>query len=141
MRVSRELGRSRATTSAEHRGNEQLRAGLASGRPPDRHDFATRYAAVKLEWDLKVAWQNLEFAHDDAGKIYLIENAIAWVELVKPASLNLKVQGSFGVPTFGGNVAKLPVKFWVEVHDGDTPIRNEYRGFEIHGDGNRVRMF
>ena len=109
--------------------------------------WATRYALVKIEWDLKVQWQTViwskaDYEHpDEEPPVYdFIDNAVASVELLDSGSLSLTVHAAFGHPTFTDKVAQLPVYFKVQCYDGDTPLRDELRSFLITGDGERQRL-
>lgn len=94
----------------------------------------------KIAWEVKVAWEGFAFTQEDTT-YYLIDNALAYVELKEPSqSLSLNVQGSFGHPSFHGNIARLPVWFRIVVHDGSTTIRDEHRGFDFYGDGSREQL-
>jgi hypothetical protein len=103
--------------------------------------WETRRLFSSITWDLHASWDALAF-QQDGQEYHLIDNAIAYVELKDPSqSLSLNVQGSFGHPHFEGHIARLPVWFHVVVHDGSTTIREEQRGFEMHGDGNRHQLY
>jgi hypothetical protein len=99
----------------------------------------TREHLVKLEWNLHVVWQGLTYETDD-DTYHVIENARASCELVKPAGLKLYVNALFGHPNFYGQVATLPMWFRVRVLDGDTPIRDQQKGFLLSADGSRSHL-
>jgi hypothetical protein len=102
--------------------------------------WETRRLFSSISWDLHVSWDGMLFEQDQQ-QYYLIDNAIAYVELTDPSqSLTLDVSGSFGHPHFEGHIARLPVWFNIVVHDGSTTVRNEQRGWEITGDGRRDRL-
>lgn len=102
--------------------------------------WETRRLLSSITWDLHVSWDGVAFEQDNEH-YYLIDNAYAYVELVDPSqSLSLDVAGATGHPHFEGHIARLPVWFSIVVNDGTTTVRNEQRGFEIHGDGGRQRL-
>ena len=117
---------------------------------PDDTMWATRYVLNKLEWDLKVQWESIYFAeppYDDPSRsideiptFVFIDNAVASVELLEPASLSLSVYAKWGNVTFNNNEAHVPVHFKVQCYDGDTPLRDEVRSFLITGEGRRWRI-
>jgi len=101
--------------------------------------WLTRYALVKIEWDLHVHWQGLHYMYD-GKEYYFIENCTASCDLVEPGNLNLEVNAHFGHPNFYSGVATLPVTFQVRVDDDGTVLRDETRPFVVYGNGSRDRL-
>jgi hypothetical protein len=107
-------------------------------RPTDTM-WLTRYATVKLVWDLHVHWQGLRYVKN-GREYYFIENCTASCDLVESGSLNLDVKAHFGHPNFYSGIASLPVTFQIRVDDDGTILRDETRPFVIHGTGDRERL-
>jgi hypothetical protein len=93
-----------------------------------------RYLTNKLEWELHISWEGIEYQHD-GQTLHFIDNARAYCNLTKHANMELDVNVQFGHPTFEGGNAMLPVYFHVRVQDDDVPLKDEQVGFVIEGTG------
>ena len=94
----------------------------------------------KMEWDLYVVWQGLNWSNGERP-MQLIDEAMAFCEVHEPGyGWKLYAHAAFGHAYFPGGVGHLPVHFDIRVLDDSGDVqRSCQRNFVIGADGSRER--